>query len=450
MAKLSIQLGLIFIVSATGVALAAPQHRGGGGGAVRGGGGAHFAAPHIAPRVSVSRVGAFRGHPRSTFHPRGNMSVAKHTTPYHPRRIASKMSSARVTASTRAVRSALHARVVQRALHSRRELRNPDTRSFITSRLATAGWREHDRDGGWWRHRHGGFGWVGPVFWPFAFFDLYDYVLWGPEYDDVFWDYGYGDVYVGLFAPYGYDDLTGYVVTSGRARSRVLAGQLERMCGEDTRDIAGIPIAEVRQSLRLGNEQNAALDGLADASAEAARIIKAACPTDIAVTAPERLAAMQARVEAMSRATRVVEPALDKFYGMLSDEQKARLNALGQRRSRQTAGSSLQSCKAMQSDVTQWPTAEIDRAVRPTEEQRVNLNALEGATSQAAERLMAACPGQEPLTLPARLAAVAERLNAMLQSVESVHTALNAFYSSLSDEQKAQFDAIGPKRTAHG
>jgi hypothetical protein len=159
---------------------------------------------------------------------------------------------------------------------------------------------------------------------------------------------------------------------------------------------------------------------------------------------------MQARVEAMSRATRVVEPALDKFYGMLSDEQKARLNALGHRRTRETAGSSLQSCRVLQSDVTQWPTAEIARAVRPTEEQRVNLDALEAATSQAAERLRAACPGQEPLTLPARVTAVAQRLDAMLQSVESVHTALNAFYSSLSDEQKAQFDAIGPKRTAHG
>jgi len=115
------------------------------------------------------------------------------------------------------------------------------------------------------------------VFWPFAFFDLYDYVLWGPEYDDVFWDYSYVDVYVGLFAPYGYDDLEGYVVSSGPARSRVLSAQLSRMCGEDTRDIAGIPIDQVRQSLQLGNEQNAALAGLADASAEAARIIKAAC-----------------------------------------------------------------------------------------------------------------------------------------------------------------------------
>ena len=26
-----------------------------------------------------------------------------------------------------------------------------------------------------------------------------------------FWGYGYGDIYAGIFAPYGYDDLTGYL-----------------------------------------------------------------------------------------------------------------------------------------------------------------------------------------------------------------------------------------------
>jgi hypothetical protein len=360
------------------------------------------------------------------------------------------MSAARVTANARAVRSALHAHSVQKALQSRGELRNPATRSFVTSRLATAGLREHNRHGGWWHHRHGGFGWVGPVFWPFAFFDVYDYVLWGPVYDDAFWDYGYGDVYVGLFAPYGYDDLEGYVVASGPTQSRALSGELAQMCGNDTRDIAGIPIDQVRQSLQLGNDQNAALDALADASAEAGRIIKASCPTDAAHIAPDRVAAMQARVEAMLQAAHVVEPALDNFYGMLSDEQKARLNALGQRRTRQAPRSTLQTCGAMQSDLAQWPTAEINREVRPAEGQRVKLDALEAATSQAAERLRAACPSQEPLTPPARVAAVAQRLDAMLQAVKSVHTALSAFYSSLSDEQKARFDAIGLQRTARG
>jgi hypothetical protein len=36
----------------------------------------------------------------------------------------------------------------------------------------------------------------------------------------------------------------------------------------------------------------------------------------------------------------------------------------------------------------------------------------------------------------------------MLQSVKLVRTALDDFYTMLSDEQKAQFEAIGPRRTS--
>jgi hypothetical protein len=467
MAKLSTQLGLILILSVTGGAVAANRRAVGGVSHFGGRGAAHFSAPHFTPRVSVPHVSAFRGHvarsiarpryphPRPQFHGRGSVSAVKHMTRHQrhaaPAKNIAHVTASHVTASTRAVGSALHAPMVQKALQSRRALRNPNTRSLVTSRLATAGWHGDDRHhGGWWRHRHGGFGWVGPVFWPFAFFDVYDYALWGPEYDDVFWDYGYGDVYAGLFAPYGYDDLEGYVVASGGPRNRVLSGQVAQMCGADSRDIAGIPIDQMRHALQLDSEQATALDALADASAEAARIIKSACPTDIALTAPDRLATMQARVEAVLRAAHVVEPALKKFYGILSDEQKERLNALGQRRTRQAAGSSVQSCGALRSGVAHWPTAEINSAVRPTQTQRVKLDALEAASAQAAEGLRAACPQHELLTPSGRLAAIVQRLEIMVREVSIVHAALNAFYASLSDEQKAQFDTIGRQRTAGG
>ena len=39
---------------------------------------------------------------------------------------------------------------------------------------------------------------------------------------------------------------------------------------------------------------------------------------------------MQQRIEAMITAVGTVQPALQKFYDLLNDEQKARLNALGQ------------------------------------------------------------------------------------------------------------------------
>jgi hypothetical protein len=36
----------------------------------------------------------------------------------------------------------------------------------------------------------------------------------------------------------------------------------------------------------------------------------------------------------------------------------------------------------------------------------------------------------------------------MLQAVKLVRSSLDDFYATLSDEQKAQFEAIGPRRAA--
>jgi len=69
----------------------------------------------------------------------------------------------------------------------------------------------------------------------------------------------------------------------------------------------------------------AALGELGNASIAAAQNIRAACPAQITLTAPGRLAAMQGRIEAMISAAATVRPPLEKFYGLLNDEQKAAL-----------------------------------------------------------------------------------------------------------------------------
>ena len=66
--------------------------------------------------------------------------------------------------------------------------------------------------------------------------------------------------------------------------------------------------------------------------------------------------------------------------------------------------------------------------------------------ANAADQLSKSCPSSLPATPPARLSAISMRLNTMLQSVSTVRAALDDFYNSLSDEQKAVFDAIGPNR----
>ena len=71
---------------------------------------------------------------------------------------------------------------------------------------------------------------------------------------------------------------------------------------------------------------------------------------------------------------------------------------------------------------------------------------LQEANARAVDILISDCQ-QDAVTLPARLDAVNGRLAAMQQAIYLVSAALEGFYATLNDEQKAQFEAIGQKRT---
>ena len=65
-----------------------------------------------------------------------------------------------------------------------------------------------------------------------------------------------------------------------------------------------------------------------DASVKAAEGLKVNCPTYQMLTPTGRVEAMEKRLDATLGAVKTVQPALVKFYNSLSDEQKARFNAL--------------------------------------------------------------------------------------------------------------------------
>jgi LTXXQ motif family protein len=58
------------------------------------------------------------------------------------------------------------------------------------------------------------------------------------------------------------------------------------------------------------------------------------------------------------------------------------------------------------------------------------------------------CQPDENLDPPDRLATAETRIEAMLDAVKQVAPALGDFLNSLNDEQKAQFESIGAKRTS--
>jgi LTXXQ motif family protein len=182
-------------------------------------------------------------------------------------------------------------------------------------------------------------------------------------------------------------------------------------------------------------------------------MIRTTCLTQTAFTAPNRLAIMHQRIGAMSQALLVLRQPLGKFHDLLEEEQEARLNALAEDRRRTSTASgateaSAQGCGAAQAAVLQWPADEIEARLRPNDTQRAALKVLQDANARAVEILTAECQPTDATTPSARLDAVEVRLADMQQAVYLVSAALEGFYATLSDEQKAQFEAIGQKRTA--
>ena len=288
-------------------------------------------------------------------------------------------------------------------------------------------------------------GWVGPLFWPYAYDDFVDYTFYPYAYD-TFWPHAYEDVYEGMFGTYalGYG---GTYAAVGRPQQGYGGGRAvgTDLCRGQTAGLADWPIERIAQTVEPDDAQRAALDELKDATANALDLLKASCPTALPSTPTGRIEAMRQRLDAMLQAVRTVRPAMQKFYQSLNDEQKARFNALGpedNRDQQQVRRDLMQLCSERASGIASLPLERIERAVRPDDAQRSALKELQDATSEASNRLKSDCPTYHALTPVGRLEAIEQRVDAMLRAVQTVQPALEKFYGALSDEQKERFNRL--------
>jgi ABC-type transporter MlaC component len=230
--------------------------------------------------------------------------------------------------------------------------------------------------------------------------------------------------------------------------ARTGASTAADLCSGRTAGLTDWPIERIAQAVEPDDAQRAALDELKDATAKALDVLKAACPTELPSTPTGRLAAMHQRLEAMLQAVRTVRPALEKLYGMLNDEQKARFNALGpdENQDQQSRRDLTQVCGERASGIASLPIEQIERTVQPNDAQRAALKELQDATAQAVDLLKSNCPTYRALTPVVRLQVMEQRLDAMLRAVQTVEPALTKFYGSLSDEQKERFNRMSPRQ----
>jgi hypothetical protein len=97
-------------------------------------------------------------------------------------------------------------------------------------------------------------------------------------------------------------------------------------------------------------------------------------------------------------------------------------------------------CGPSAAGFAEWRISRIEEIIKPTDAQKAKFDEFKAASNKAADIMRAACPTSIPLTMTGRMEAMEKRTEAMLQSIKTVRPALDAFYATLNDEQKAQLD----------
>jgi tetratricopeptide (TPR) repeat protein len=304
----------------------------------------------------------------------------------------------------------------------------------------------------WQRHHHAAFvAWIGPLFWPYVYTDLFYYPFWPAAYDDEYWPYVYDDFFDSIYwadlnadPSYAEPTADAIVLEQESSRGKRQAGiQDADVCGSDGGVITW-PFDELESVLQLTAEQQALLDVLKTVAAQTAGFLKGLCPHEAPLTPTGRLDAMLARLQAALNASHAIHAPLMTFYGSLSDEQKVRFNAIvPDARPNGGTGPADATCPEDAPALADIPIQRIAGGVVPSDDgQRIKLGELAKADRHAIAILQAACPGRLPRTPVDRLEAIETRLAAMIAAAKAIQPALQSFYGSLTAEQKSRFNML--------
>src|SRR6266849_2030562 len=222
---------------------------------------------------------------------------------------------------------------------------------------------------------HGGFtGWSGPLFWPHAYDDIFDYTFWPYDFDQTAWANAVEVLHaacpidavatplarldamakrldamlraVDLVRPAlesFYDSLRdeqkarfnaiGYAGNApqretGTGREGERRSYKTDFCNSDHGAALSQQSARrIERAVHPTESQRSALDDLREASARTIETLRSACPKGIPATPLARLDILDKRLDAMARAVKTIRPAMQHFYDLLGAEQKAVFNA---------------------------------------------------------------------------------------------------------------------------
>ena len=226
------------------------------------------------------------------------------------------------------------------------------------------------------------------------------------------------------------------------ARAETNTAALES-CIVLTPSLTNLPIDQIRQTVHPIADQEAALDNLSAASAQASEIIKSSCPASIPLTPIGRMDAAEQRLDATIKAIQMLLSPLEKFYEALSDEQRERFNAMNGSTEGARSPSDMAALCSQEARFIDVPAKRVEQVVQLTAQQQSAFDDLKKAAQKLGDQLRSSCPTAVPKSLVARLGTIETRVRAIAEAIKAIRPNLKNFYASLSDEQRARFNMMG-------
>jgi hypothetical protein len=212
-----------------------------------------------------------------------------------------------------------------------------------------------------------------------------------------------------------------------------------------------MPLDAVTQTVKPTESQGKALEQIQSVALNTAETLAATCPKRLPEGLNEQLAILSHTLEAMATSLGALRPTFTTSYGLLDDEQKARLVAMGmsndasgkQDVASKRNGSKRDSlCQQWVINLRSWPVRQIEDGTFLSDEQHAKLYELTAVIYRAAGRLGTSCSAGDRFTPPGRLEARQFQLEALQQGIDAIRPVFSQFESELTDVQKAKLGRV--------
>jgi hypothetical protein len=238
-------------------------------------------------------------------------------------------------------------------------------------------------------------------------------------------------------------------------RNRVgdFGSAIERMiraCDQQVVELKKMPLDSVNQIVKPAENQRQALEQIQSVALDSAETLATTCPKKLPEGLAEKFAILSHTLEAMAASLGVLRPTFTTFYGLLNDEQKARLvamdisnNASGKEDiATKQNGSKDTLCQHWVVNLRSWPVRQIEDGTSLSDEQHAALYELTAAIYRAAGRLGKACIAEDRFTPPGRLEARQDALEALQKAIDAIRPVFSQFESALTDVQRAKLSRV--------